>query len=132
MATNGNSIIIGTMSGSTFTPFAAVRSHDVQNQCDVIEKASATQQTFKEYVAGREEWGINVSYLVLQDANSNIEDLLKVRQTYRICIKGRTGTYNLYGDAICTQCKQSYQQGNLAVGSFALKGTGALSNTNPQ
>lgn len=132
MATNGNSIIIGTMSGSTFTPFAAVRSHDVQNQCDVIEKASATQQTFKEFIAGREEWTINVSYLVLQDANSNIEDLLKVRQTYRICIKGRTGTYNLFGDVICTQCKQSYQQGNLSVGTFALKGTGALSNTNPQ
>ena len=132
MATNGNSIIIGTMSGSTFTPFAAVRSHDVQNQCDLIEKASATQQTFKEFIPGREEWAINVSYLVLQDANSNIEDLMKVRQTYRICIKGRTGTYNIYGDAICTQCKQSYQQGNLAVGSFALKGTGALSNTNPQ
>lgn len=132
MATNGNSIIIGTMSGSTFTPFAAVRSHDVQNQCDVIEKASATQQTFKEFIPGREEWAINVSYLVLQDANSNIEDLMKVRQTYRICIKGRTGTYALYGDAICTMCKQSYQQGNLAVGSFALKGTGALSNTNSQ
>ena len=130
MATNGNSIIIGTMDGSTFTPIAAVKSHDIQNQCDVIEKASATQQTFKEYIAGREEWGVNVSYLVLQDANSNIEDLLKVRQTYRICIKGRTGTYALYGDAICTQCKQSYQNGNLSVGSYAFKGTGALTNTN--
>ena len=132
MATNGNSIIIGTMSGSTFTPFAAVRSHDVQNQCDVIEKASASQQTFKEYIAGRADWAINVSYLVLQDANSNIEDLMKVRQTYRICIKGRTGTYNLFGDAICTRCKQSYQQGNLSVGTYALQGTGALSNTNSQ
>ena len=130
MATNGNNIIIGTMDGSTFTPIAAVKSHDIQNQCDVIEKASATQQTFKEYIAGREEWGVNVSYLVLQDANSNIEDLLKVRQTYRICIKGRTGTYALYGDAICTQCKQSYQNGNLSVGSYAFKGTGALMNTN--
>ena len=118
------------MDGSTFTPIAAVKSHDIQNQCDVIEKASATQQTFKEYIAGREEWGVNVSYLVLQDANSNIEDLLKVRQTYRICIKGRTGTYALYGDAICTQCKQSYQNGNLSVGSYAFKGTGALMNTN--
>jgi hypothetical protein len=130
MATNGNNIIIGTMDGSTFTPIAAVKSQDITNQCDLIEKASATQQTSKEYVAGREEWGINVSYLVLQNEKSNIEDLLKVRQTYRICIKGRTGTYALYGDAICTQCKQSYQQGNLSVGSFALKGTGALKNTN--
>ena len=132
MERNGNSIIVGKMVNGEFEAFAAVKSHDIQNQCDVIEKASALQQTFKEYIAGRADWAINVSYLVLQDANSNIEDLLKVRQTYRICIKGRTGTYNLYGDAICTQCKQSYQQGNLAVGSFALKGTGALTNTNPQ
>lgn len=130
MATNGNNIIIGTMDGSTFTPIAAVKSHDIQNQCDLIEKASATQQTSKEYIAGREEWGVNVSYLVLQDANSNIEDLLKVRQTYRLCIKGRTGDYTLYGNAICTQCKQSYHNGNLSVGSYAFKGTGALTNTN--
>ena len=132
MATIGNNILIGRMENNEFVAFAAVKSHDITNQCDLIEKASASQQTFKEYIAGRADWAINVSYLVLQDANSNIEDLMKVRQTYRICIKGRTGTYNLYGDAICTQCKQSYQQGNLAVGSFALKGTGALSNTNPQ
>lgn len=130
MAETGNNIIIGTMNGTDFTPFAAVKSHDIQNQCDVIEKASATQQRYKEYIAGRAEWGINVSYLVLQDANSNIEDLMKVRQTYRICIKGRTGEYALYGDAICTQCKQSYQNGSLAVGSFALKGTGELKNIN--
>ena len=130
MATNGNSIIIGTMDGSTFTPIAAVKSHDVQNQCDTLEKASATQQNYKEFVPGRAEWGINVSYLVLQDANSNIEDLLKVRQTYRICIKGRTGAYVLYGDAICVTCKQSYQNGNLSVGSYALKGTGELKNVN--
>ena len=62
------------MNGSTFTAFAAVKSHDIQNQCDLIEKASATQQDFKEYVAGREEWGINVSYLVLQNEKSNIEE----------------------------------------------------------
>jgi predicted secreted protein len=130
MATNGNSIIIGKMVNGEFEAFAAVKSHDIQNQCDLIEKASASQQTYKEYVAGRAEWSVNVSYLVLQDANSNIEDLMKARQTYRICIKGRTGTYALYGDAICTMCKQSYQQGNLSVGSFALKGTGALTNTN--
>ena len=132
MATIGNNILIGRMVNNEFVAFAAVKSHDITNQCDLIEKASASQQNFKEYIAGRADWAINVSYLVLQDANSNIEDLLKVRQTYRICIKGRTGNYALYGDAICTQCKQSYQTGNIAVGSFALKGTGALTNTNPQ
>ena len=117
------------MSGQTFTAFAAVRSHEIENMCDMIEKASASQQEWKEYEPGRMEWGINVNYLVLQDANSNIEDLLKVRTSYAIRIKGRTGTYKISGTAICQHCKQSYQVGNLSVGSYVLKGTGALVNT---
>ena len=129
MAVNGNNILIGTMSGSTFTAFAAVKSHDIDTMCELIEKSSTTQQDWKEYIAGRKEWSINVSYLVLQNASSNIEDLLRVGTTYHIRIKGRTGSYKLSGDAICQQCKQSYQRGNLSVGSFALKGTGALRNT---
>ena len=129
MAVNGNNILIGTMSGSTFTPFAAVKSHDIDTECELIEKASATQQDWKEYIAGRKEWNINVSYLVLQNSNSNIEDLLRVGSSYAIRIKGRTGSYKLSGNAICQQCKQSYRRGSLAVGSFVLKGNGALVNT---
>ena len=37
MATNGNSIIIGKMVNGDFEAFAAVKSHDIQNQCDLIE-----------------------------------------------------------------------------------------------
>lgn len=117
------------MSDSTFTAFAAVKSHDIETLCDLIEKASETQQDWKEYIAGRKEWNINVNYLVLQSAASNIEDLLLVGNTYHIRVKGRTGIYKLSGDAICQHCKQSYQRGNLSVGSFVLKGTGALVNT---
>ena len=129
MAVNGNNILIGTMSGSTFTAFAAVKSHDIDTMCELIEKSSATQQDWKEYIAGRKEWEINVSQLVLQNAASNIEDLLRVGNTYHVRIKGRTGSYKLSGDAICQHCNQRYQRGSLSVGSFALKGTGALVNT---
>ena len=129
MATIGNNILIGTMSDQTFTAFAAVRSHEVETMCDMLEKASASQQAWKEFEAGRKEWGINVSYLVLQDATSNIEDLLKTGTTYAIRIKGRTGDYKISGSAICQHCKQSYQVGNLSVGSYILKGTGPLVNT---
>jgi hypothetical protein len=52
-----------------------------------------------------------------------------VGTTYHIRIKGRTGGYKLSGDAICQHCNQRYQVGNLSVGTFALKGTGALRNT---
>ena len=127
MAINGRNIVIGTMNGSTFTPLVAVKSQEVQTQADTIEKASASQQQWREFIAGRKEWSVNVSYLVLQDANSNVEDLLKVGNTYAIRIKGRTGTYYIGGSAICTQCKQTYQVGNISVGSYGFKGTGALS-----
>ena len=129
MATNGNNIIIGTMSGTTFTAFAAVKSHDVQTSAEAIEIASDTNQDWKEFIAGRKEWGINVSYLVLQDANSNIEDLLKSGNVYAIRIKGRTGNYKLSGNALCLQCKQSYTRGNLSVGNYSFKGVGPLVNT---
>ena len=129
MAVNGNNILIGTMSGNTFTAFAAVKSHDIDTMCDLLERASASQQEWKEFLPGRKEWDVNVNYLVLQDANSNIEDLLRVGTTYAIRIKGRTGNYKLSGNAICRQCKQNYQRGNLSVGSFVLKGNGPLVNT---
>lgn len=129
MAVNGNNILIGTMSGNTFTAFAAVKSHDIDTMCDLIERASASQQEWKEFLPGRKEWDVNVNYLVLQDVSSNIEDLLRVGTTYAIRIKGRTGNYKLSGNAICQHCKQNYQRGNLSVGSFVLKGNGPLVNT---
>lgn len=123
---NGNYIVIGTVSGQTFTPLAAVKSQDIQNGADTIEKASSTQQDWKEFIAGRKEWSINVNYLVLEDANTNVRDVLKVGYTYNLRIKDRDGNYSVTGDAICTQCKQTYSNGNLCAGSFAFKGTGAL------
>ena len=114
------------MSGQTFTPLAAVKSQDIQNGADTIEKASSTQQDWKEFIAGRKEWGINVNYLVLENANTNVRDVLKVGDTYTLRIKDRDGNYSVTGSAICTQCKQTYSNGNLCAGSFAFKGTGAL------
>lgn len=129
MAINGNNILIGTMSGSTFTALAAVKSHDANNSADTIEKASETQQDYKEFIPGRKEWSINVNYLVLNDSNSNVEDLLKAGNIYAIRIKGRSGNYKISGNAICVQCKQTYSRGVLAAGSFVFKGTGPLVNT---
>lgn len=123
---NGNYIVIGTVSGQTFTPLAAVKSQDIQNGADTIEKTSSTQQDWKEFIAGRKEWSINVNYLVLENAYTNVRDVLKVGDTYNLRIKDRDGNYSVTGNAICTQCKQTYSNGNLCAGSFAFKGTGAL------
>ena len=124
---NGNDIIIGTVSGTTFTALAAVKGHEIESGASTVEKASETQQDWVERIAGRKEWGINVSYLVLEDANTNVRDVLKVGTTYSLRVKDRNGSYSVSGSAICTQCKQSYRRGSLCVGSFVFKGTGALS-----
>lgn len=127
MAITGQRIIIGTLSGQTFTPFAAVKTHSMRTGADSIEKASATQQKWREYEPGRLDWSVTLNYLVLEDANSNIEDLLKAGQVYTIVSKDRnTDTYKLQGNVICVECRQDYQQGNLTVGSYSFKGTGAL------
>jgi predicted secreted protein len=126
MATLGNNIIIGVMNGSTFTPFAAVKTHSVGSNADTIEKASATQQDWREFLSGRKDWNTSLNYLILEDANSNITDLLKVGNIYTIVSKDRSGTYQVQGNAICVSCRQDYQEGNLSVGSYSFRGTGAL------
>lgn len=124
---NGNDIIIGTVVEGTFTALAAVKGHEIESGANIIETASSTQQDWVECIAGRKEWTVNVNYLILENANTNVRDVLNVGTTYSLRIKDRNGLYSISGSAICTQCKQTYRRGNLCVGSFVFKGTGALS-----
>lgn len=126
MATKGHDIIIGTMSGTTFTAIAAVKSQSITTQCGLIETASATQQEWEEYVAGRKSWSLTVSYLVLNDSTCNIEDVLKIGTKVVLMMKGRTGVYSVKGEAIVVTCKQDFQDGNLSQGSYQFKGSGPL------
>lgn len=126
MAVRGHDIIIGTMSGSTFTAIAAVKNQSIQTQCGTIEKASWTQQDWQEFEIGRKSWSLNVSYLVLNDSTCNIEDVLKVGTKVMLMMKGRTGSYSVKGQAIVVTCKQDFQDGNLSQGAYQFKGTGPL------
>lgn len=122
---NGNTILI--YRGSTVvaaTSLEGVTSHTVDSDCETIEKASAEQQDFKEYVAGRKGWSIDVSYLVLSAAG--IADPLTVGTTYYLVNRDRAGSTKIVGQAILQQCKQTYTRGNLVSGSFRFQGTGAL------
>ena len=116
------------MSGSTFTAFAAVRSHDIDTLCDLIEKSSATQQDWKEFITGRKEWSITVNYLIL--AAEKITDLLYVGQTFDITVKNQTAAgvtpVAVTGKTIMTGVKHVATVGTLAQGTFTLKGNGPL------
>ena len=123
MAINGNNIII-TKGG---TAIAATKSHEIQSGCELIEISGPTEGSWREYIAGRKEWSINVNYLLLENSRNNVRDVLQVGNIVTLVIKDRSNSYSVTGTAICTACKQTYTEGNLAVGSFSFKGTGALS-----
>mgnify|MGYP002627509945 CR=1 FL=1 len=121
----GKDIIVVISQNNTALASTRIRSHDIQTKVDTIEKASSSQQSWKEYIAGRKDWSITVSYLVL--AAAKIADLLKVGQTFSITVKDSGSTTSVSGTAILTSVKQTATVGNLAQGSFTFQGSGALS-----
>jgi predicted secreted protein len=124
---NGNNILIQhyDTNSSSWVVFAAVKSQEVQTEAGAIEIASATQQDWEEFIAGRKSWSINCNYLVL--TNIGLKDLLYIgnKVQVRVITRGDSPTY-LQGYALILQAKQTHTKGNLVTGSFAFKGTGPL------
>lgn len=120
----GRDLIVVLYQNGVALASTAIRSHDIQTKADVIEKSSATQQTWKERLAGRKEWTLTVNYLVL--AAEKITDLLYVGQTFGVTIRDRENTVSITGRAIVTGVKQVANINNLATGSFSFIGSGPL------
>lgn len=124
MAINGNNIIIGTMSGTTFTPLAATKSNEIQSDCEMIEISSQSVGDWRAFMAGRKSWSVQTSFLVT--AASDIRKVLTVGTSYTLLLRDRTNTSSVTGTAILQTCKISAIRGNLCTGSFVFKGNGAL------
>lgn len=129
----GKDILIFFTYNSTTVGITACKSSELTGLSDLIEKASSTQQKWREYIAGRNEWGFTVSYIVMRAAPSvtnqiggTLADLLKIGTKFGVTIRDRANTYSLSGSAFLQQVKQTYPVGNLIAGSFQFKGTGAL------
>ena len=118
----GKDVKIFAGSSGTTAIIAMAKSCTVTRKCSTIEKASATQGTSKEFLAGREEWEVSLGHLVSSDAP--FDGLLKVRSTYTLRITIANVTKS--GTAICTQAELSAPVGSLATGSVKFKGTGPL------
>lgn len=128
---NGNNIFIAL--NSTAAPFAATRSNEISTDCGEIEVSSPNAGDWKQFLAGRKEWSFTVSWLV-GNANAIKNNLLKTGSTLTIHIFSRTNSSSteiLTGSAICTKCKITATRGNIANGSFAFRGTGALAEPQP-
>lgn len=118
----GKNIFIYSGSSGTSPVIAAAKSCSISSKCDLLEKASSTQNTSKEYIAGRDEWDISIDHLVTSGAP--FEGLLKVRQTYTISVV--IAGVRKFGTAICQQADIQGAVGSLGRGSVRFKGSGPL------
>ena len=122
MAILGNNVLIfrnGTAIAGTVT-------NDIQAGVDIIPIGSPTSGDWKENIAGRKEWSINVSYLVL--AYDGVREVLNVGSTYTLKFRGRSSSDStgVIGSAILKICRITATKGNLVQGSFQFVGNGAL------
>lgn len=116
---HGRDIKIFNSSGTAL--IACAKSCTIHKQCEVIERASATNITSKEYIPGRTSWSIDLAYLV----STGVDGIPLVGTTYQIQVKIGSSTV-LTGYVICTLCDIQATIGNLATGSIKMQGTGDL------
>ena len=120
MAINGNNILI-YIDGAAV---AGTKSNEVQSNRELIEIASPTSGEWREFIAGRKDWGFTISWLV--SSHQDIEQLLLSAGVVTVRIFGRGQSLGLTGQAIVQSCKMTFTRGNLAQGSLQLKGSGPL------
>ena len=126
MATLGKNIIVQIQSGQNWVAVGAARTDEIQVDGEQIEIASKTSGQWRQFLAGRNTWSVQTSYLVT--AASDIRELLKVNTTVRLRIGGSTmatGDY-LTGYAIIKTQKLTAPIGGLANGTIVFLGNGAL------
>ena len=120
----GKDIILVLSRNGTALASTYIKSSDIQTQTDMIEKASATQQNWKEFLSGRKSWAITVGYLLLD--NTQVTDLLFTGEPFTVTVKVGTTSY-LTGSCLMNAVGQVATVGSLAQGTFKLQGNGALS-----
>ena len=118
----GRNIFIYAGDSGTTPVIAAAKSCTISEKCDLMEVASASNQTSKQFLAGRTEWEISISHLVV--SSNEYQGMLKVGTSFTISvvINGVRKT----GTAICNQADIGGAVGNIATGSIRLKGSGPL------
>ena len=108
------------------TVVAAAKSIEINVKCDTVERTSANNGLFREYITGRKEWNFQISSLVTSSQFSGAKTMVGTNYGVKFTLQNST-TVLMSGNAICTQAKITDQKGSIAKGSFVFQGTGALS-----
>ena len=109
--------------GSGTKLLSGAKSCTIKKQADVIEKASSSNATTKEYIVERTSWSVDMSYLV----TTGIDGIPLVGTTYTIKVMVGNDAV-LQGSVICTECNIQATKGSLATGSIKMQGTGPLAS----
>ena len=132
----GRNVFIYSGGSGTTPVIAAAKSCTINIKYDLIEKASSTQGTAKEFTYGRYEWDLTVDHLVVASTTSrpNAEfEGLKLAGGSRLLISVVIGTGNSAvrkkGYVLCPQAGLSAPVSGLATGSVTFKGDGPFDIT---
>lgn len=111
---------------SNNTVVAAAKSIEINVKCDTVERTSANNALYREYITGRKDWNFQISSLVTSSQFYGAKTMVGTTYSVKFSLQGLTAAL-MSGKAICTQAKITDQKGSIAKGSFVFLGTGALS-----
>lgn len=116
----GNKVLIYSGATGTTPVVAAAKNCSINIKYDMIEKASSTQSTAKEFITGRYEWELTVDHLVV--SGSEYQGLTLAGQ--RVLISVVINNVRKKGYVIVPQAGISAPVNGLATGSVTFKGDG--------
>ena len=117
----GRNVFIYSGGSGTTPVIAAAKSCTINIKYDLIEKASSTQGTAKEYTYGRYEWDLTVDHLVV---SANEFEGLSLAGGARLLISVVINNVRKKGYVLCPQAGLSAPVSGLATGSVTFKGDG--------
>lgn len=116
----GKKVLIYSGATGTTPVVAAAKNCSINIKYDMIEKASSTQSTAKEFITGRYEWELTVDHLVV--SGSEYQGLTLAGQ--RVLISVVINNVRKKGYVIVPQAGISAPVNGLATGSVTFKGDG--------
>lgn len=117
----GRNVFIYSGASSTTPVIAAAKSCTINIKYDLIEKASSTQGTAKEYTYGRYEWDLTVDHLVV---SANEFQGLSLAGGARLLISVVINNVRKKGYVLVPQAGLSAPVSGLATGNVTFKGDG--------
>lgn len=122
----GKNVLIYSDATGTTPVIAAAKNCTINIKYDMIEKASSTQSTAKEFITGRYEWELTVDHLVVASTtgrpNTEFEGIKLAGQ--RVLISVVINNVRKKGYVIVPQAGISAPVNGLATGSVTFKGDG--------